>query len=161
MFIKFKDGPRRSVQDLVAGPAGMQARFFGEIEGALAFAIVPKAIGRGYGQTLAIELQNQDLSALEKTAGDLANKLRGAGFLINVRSVFQIDKPQLRVTIDRDRAAALGINIEEISRTMQILFGGLDLSKVKRDGKEYDVIVQLERGSRLTPHDLDGVYQTI
>src|SRR6185503_10967605 len=38
------------------------------------------------------------------------------------------------------------------------LFGGLDLSKVKLAGKEYDVIVQLQRASRLTPRDLDTVY---
>jgi multidrug efflux pump len=41
---------------------------------------------------------------------------------------------------------------------MQILFGGLDLSKVKIDGKEYDVIAQLERESRLTAHDLESAY---
>ncbi len=158
MFIKFHGGPRRSVQDLVGGPTGMQARFFGEVEGALAFAIVPKAIGRGFGQSLTLQLQNQDLDALATYAGKLANKLRGEGWLLNVRSVFQIDKPELRVTIDRDRAAALGVSIEEISRTMQILFGGLDLSKVKVEGKEYDVIVQLERESRLTSHDLESVY---
>ncbi|NJO55883.1 MAG: efflux RND transporter permease subunit, partial [Rhodospirillales bacterium] len=41
---------------------------------------------------------------------------------------------------------------------MQILFGGLDLSSLKRDGKEYDVIAQLQRESRLTPQDLDQLY---
>ncbi len=158
MFIRFKDDKKRSVQDIVGGPAGMQARFFGEIEGALAFAIVPKAIGRGFGQTLQLQIQNQDLGALAKFAADFANKLRGEGYLLNVRAKFQFDKPELRLTIDRDRAAALGVSIEEISRTMQILFGGLDLSKVKRDGKEYDVIVQLSRATRLTPQDLDSVY---
>jgi hydrophobe/amphiphile efflux-1 (HAE1) family protein len=158
MFLKFNGPPRRSVQDIVGGPAGMQARFFGEVEGAIAIAIVPKAIGRGFGQTLQLQIQNQDLGALSKYAGELANKLRGAGYLLNVRSVFQLDKPQLRITVDRDRAAALGVSIEEISRTMQILFGGLDLSKVKLEGKEYDVIVQLDRASRLTPRDLDTIY---
>ncbi|MGV3531435.1 MAG: efflux RND transporter permease subunit, partial [Chthoniobacteraceae bacterium] len=158
MFLKLKDGDRRSVQDVVGGPVGMQARFFGEIEGALAFPIVPKAIGRGFGQTFQLVLQNQDLAALSKYAGDLANKLRNEGYLLNVRSVFQLDKPQLDISIDRNRAAALGVSIEEISRTLQILFGGLDLSKVKREGKEYDVIVQLARTSRLNPRDLDSVY---
>jgi multidrug efflux pump subunit AcrB len=136
----------------------MGARFFGEIEGALAFPIVPKAIGGGFGQTFQLVLQNQDLEALAKFAGDFANRLRAEPYLLNVRSVFQIDKPQLRVTIDRDRVAALGVSIEEISRTLQILFGGLDLSKVRREGKEYDVIVQLARESRLTPRDLDSIY---
>jgi hydrophobe/amphiphile efflux-1 (HAE1) family protein len=158
MFMRFKKGDRRRVQDIVGGPQGMQARFFGEVEGALAFALIPKAIGFSFSQNLQLQLQYQDLDELARVAGDLANKLRGEGYLLNVRSVFQIDKPQLNVSIDRDRAAALGVSIEEISRTMQILFGGLDLSRVKRDGKEYDVIVQLARASRLTPRDFDSVY---
>jgi multidrug efflux pump len=158
MFMRFKNGPRRNVRDIIGGPRGMQARFFGEVEGALAFALPPKAIGFSFTQPLQLQLQSQDLAELARVGGDIANKLRADTNLLNVRSVFQIDKPQLRVTIDRDRAAALGVSIEEVSRTMQILFGGLDLSRVKRDGKEYDVIVQLDRQSRLTPNDFDSVY---
>jgi multidrug efflux pump len=158
LFMKFKPGKRRNVRDIVGGPTGMQARFFGEVEGALAFALIPKAIGFSFNQGIQLQLQNQDLNELSRGAFDIANKLRAEPYLLNVRSVFQVDKPQLDVTIDRDRAAALGVSIEDVSRTMQILFGGLDLSRVKRDGKEYDVIVQLDRSSRLTPNDFDSVY---
>lgn len=158
MFMKFKEGARRNVRDIVGGPRGMQARFFGEIEGALAFALIPKAIGFSFNQGLQLQLQNQDLNELSRVAFDLSNKLRAEPYLLNVRSVFQLDKPQLDLSIDRDRAAALGVSIQDISRTMQILFGGLDLSRVKREGKEYDVIVQLDRTSRLTPNDMDSVY---
>src|SRR6185503_14298093 len=73
-------------------------------------------------------------------------------------SSFEVNKPELRLDIDRDRAASLGVSIEDISRTLQILFGGLDLSRIKIAGKEYDVMAQLERGSRLTPQDLDRLY---
>src|SRR5262249_54227713 len=52
----------------------------------------------------------------------------------------------------------LGISIEDVSRTLQILFGGLDLSRIKLDGKEYEVIAQLQRASRLLPQDLDRIY---
>ncbi|MCA9409013.1 MAG: efflux RND transporter permease subunit, partial [Candidatus Omnitrophica bacterium] len=51
-----------------------------------------------------------------------------------------------------------GVSVEDISRTLQILFGGLDLSKINLSGKEYDVIAQLERKSRLVPSDLEKVY---
>ncbi len=158
MFMKFKSGQRRNVRDIVGGPRGMQARFFGEIEGALAFALIPKAIGFSFSQGLQLQLQYQDLNELSRVAFDISNKLRAEPYLLNVRSVFQVDKPQLDITIDRDRAASLGVSIEDISRTMQILFGGLDLSRVKREGKEYDVIVQLDRASRLTANDFDSVY---
>jgi len=77
---------------------------------------------------------------------------------MNVRSSFEINKPELRIHINRNRAAVLGVSVRDISRTLQILFGGQDLSKVNLDGKEYDVIVQLERTARLTPTDLDRLY---
>ena len=103
-------------------------------------------------------MQNQDLKELHRFAGQFANQLRQEGFLINVRSTFDFNKPELQVEIDRDRAAALGVSIAEISRTLQILFGGLDLSRFKLDGKEYEVIAQLDRTSRLTPEQLRQLY---
>ena len=103
-------------------------------------------------------MQGTDLSGLYKTTTDVVNKLRAAGFLQTVRSPFEISKPELRLTVDRDRAGVLGVSVEDISRTLQILFGGLDLSKIKLGGKEYDVVVQLDRASRMTPSDLDKLY---
>src|SRR4030095_10193798 len=103
-------------------------------------------------------LQNQDLDALNRIAQDLANKIRGLQNLRNVRATFEVDKPELRVAIDGSRAASLNVTIEDISRTMQILFGGLDLSRIKLGGKEYEVIAQLARQSRLTPQDLDKIF---
>ena len=64
----------------------------------------------------------------------------------------------MRLDINRDRAAALGVSVQDISRTLQILFGGLDLSRIKIGGKEYYVMAQLSRESRLTPQDLDRLY---
>ena len=115
------------------------------------FALIPKAIGFSFTQGSSFSSRTRISTNFRACAFDIANKLRAEPYLLNVRSVFQLDKPQLDVSIDRDRAAALGVSIQDISRTMQILFGGLDLSRVKREGKEYDVIVQLDRASRLTP----------
>ncbi|MEW6306084.1 MAG: efflux RND transporter permease subunit [Verrucomicrobiota bacterium] len=158
LFVRLKDGPRRSVQQIVGGPDGLRAQFFNQIEGALAIPQIPKAIGRGFGSPFQLVIQGQDLESLDRYMGELLAKLRKSGYLINVRSSFEINKPELKVNIDRDRAAALGVSIEDISRTLQILFGGLDLSRIKRDGKEYEVIAQLERLSRLKPQDLDKLY---
>ena len=167
VFVTFTDRSLRdrSVQEIVNGPGGIAQRMFAEVEGALGVANLPKAIETSFNSSpFELVLQNQDLEALGKTANDFANRLRGltnsAGqpLLSNVRVSYEVNKPELRVDIDRSRAAALGVSIEDISRTMQILFGGLDLSRIKVDGKEYDVIAQLERASRLTPSDLDRVF---
>ena len=158
VFVKFKDNRKRSVQDIVNGPGGLRGQFFTQIEGAIAIAQVPKAIGRSLSSPFQVVIEAEDLNELNKYAFQLQNTLRQAGYLQNVRSSFEITKPELRLSIDRNRAAALGISIEDISRTMQILFGGLDLSRIKVSGKEYEVIAQLERASRLTPGDLDRLY---
>ncbi|MCA9400469.1 MAG: efflux transporter outer membrane subunit [Candidatus Omnitrophica bacterium] len=157
-FIRLKKDRKKHVRDIVGGPMGLRNQFFGNIEGALVIPIVPKAIGRGFSQPLQLVLQNQNLESLNEYANSLSQKLNQSGFLINVRSTFQLNKPELQVNINRDRAAALGVSIQDIARTMQILFGGVDVNKVNIDGDEYEVIVQLERESRLSPKDLERLY---
>jgi hydrophobe/amphiphile efflux-1 (HAE1) family protein len=158
IFIKLKDGKRRSVQEIVKGPGGLQSQFFMNVEGAFAAPIIPKAIGRQFGSAYQLVIQGQNLDELNEYTQVVLNKLRGSTNIINARSSFEITKPELRLDIDRNRAAALGVSIEDISRTLQILFGGLDLSRIKVEGKEYDVIAQLARQNRLTPQDLDRMY---
>jgi multidrug efflux pump len=161
IFVRFKPlGERkRSVQDIVLGPGGVQERFFGQVEGAISIANLPTAIEVSFRQSkFELILQNQDLDVLNRVAQDIANKIRGMNNLRSVNVGFEVNKPELRVSIDRSRAAALGVSIEDVSRTMQILFGGLDLSRIKVGGKEYYVMAQLERMSRLTPQDLDKVF---
>ncbi|MFM7101915.1 MAG: efflux RND transporter permease subunit, partial [Verrucomicrobiota bacterium] len=167
VFVTFteREQRQRSVQELVYGPGGIAQRFFAEVEGGMAIANLPKAIEVSFRDSpFELILQNQNLDELNRTAQAMANRLRGLTnalgqpLLRNVRSTFEVDKPELRIGIDRSRAASLGVSIEDISRTMQILFGGLDLSRIKTGGKEYQVIAQLERASRLTPGDLDKVF---
>ncbi len=160
MFVTLKDRKQRqrSVQEIVFGPGGVADRFRDEVEGGLAIVNLPKAIEVSFGQSFELIIQNQDLNLLSKTAQSLANTIRGLNALRNVRVGFEVDKPEIRVAVDRARAATLGVSIEDISRTMQILFGGLDLSRIKVSGKEYYVMAQLERQSRLKPQDLDRIF---
>jgi multidrug efflux pump len=162
-FVHFKEDRKRTVQEIVKGPGGLQTRFLGEVEGAIAFPQIPKAFTRGFGAPFQLTIQSQDLDALNRYAGELVYKLQqikadGKPMLINLQRSFEVNKPELRLDINRDRAAALGVSIEDISRTLQILFGGLDLSRIKIGGKEYYVMAQLTRESRLTPQDLDRLY---
>lgn len=158
VFLRLKEERERSVQEVVNGPGGLAQRFFGEIEGAIAIPNIPKTINRGFDAPFRVVIQAPNLQDLDEYARELSNRLRQEGFLANVRSSFEINKPELRLAIDRDRAAALGVSVRDISETLQVLFGGIDLSKIKREGKEYDVVAQLRRESRLTPRQLDQVY---
>jgi hydrophobe/amphiphile efflux-1 (HAE1) family protein len=158
LFVRLREDRERSLQEVVNGPDGLRARLFREVEGAIANVQIPKAIGRGFSAPFQLVIQGQDLNVMDRYLQRTVNRLRETGVLLNLRSSFEFNKPELRVEIDRDRAAALGVSVEDISRTMQILFGGLDLSRIKLEGKEYEVIAQLNRYSRLTPQDLDRLY---
>ena len=158
LFVRLKEDRERSVQQIANGPQGLRAQFFNNIEGAIAIAQIPKAIDRSFNSAFQLVVQSDDLNALNLFVTDFTRKLRQAGFLQNVQSSFEMNKPELQIEINRNRAAALGVSIEDISRTLQIMFGGLDLSRIKREGKEYEVIAQLARASRQRPEDLDKLY---
>ena len=148
----------RHIRDVVGGPNGLAARFFGEVEGAFAVPIMPKAVDLGFTQPFELVISHPDLTGLDAYVQQLTGSLLQAGFLANVRSTFELSKPELRVEIDRDRAGDLDVAVRDIARTVQILFGGQDLSDIKVDGKQYDVIAQLDREKRLKPSDLDRLY---
>ncbi|MBM3845158.1 MAG: efflux RND transporter permease subunit [Verrucomicrobia bacterium] len=159
IFVTLSDDPKRkNVVDLVEGPGGLQGRFMQEVEGAIAIPSIPKAIGGGFSAPFELIVQHSELEVLGKAAEAVANKLRTMSNLTSVRVSYEVNKPELRVEIDRNRAAALGVTVEDVSRTLQILFGGLDVSRLKMGGKEYNVIAQLERQARLTPQDMDSVF---
>ena len=77
---------------------------------------------------------------------------------MNADSDLKLNKPQLSVDIDREKAAALGIDVEVIGRTLETLLGGRQVTRFKREGKQYDVVVQLEAKDRSTPADLTSIY---
>lgn len=157
VFMRLADGPRRSAQAIVRGPGGLAQRLQNEVEGALTIVSLPKAIGGGRSQPWELVLQHGDLDVLARTSTQVADALREQGYLTGVRPTFQLDKPQLEVTVDRDRAAELGISVEEIARSLQVLFGGLAMSSIQRGGKSYDVIVDLGRDDRAAPADIAGL----
>ncbi|MEM0966979.1 MAG: efflux RND transporter permease subunit [Verrucomicrobiota bacterium] len=160
MFARFVDASerKRSVPDIVNAPGGLKDQFFGGVEGAFSIAILPKSIGSGFGLPYQLVLQSPDLDLLSGLGERIAGRLSAEGFLTNTRSTFNLDKPELRVVPNRDRLNELNVSLADLSRTLQVLFGGEDISNVKRDGKEYDVIAQLDRESRLTPEDISRVY---
>jgi multidrug efflux pump subunit AcrB len=78
--------------------------------------------------------------------------------LINVDTNLRVNKPELTVSYDRDRAEDLGVPIADISSSLQAMLGGQRVSTFTRNNKLYDVILQLEAEERATPSDMSGLY---
>jgi len=158
VFVRLTDGDRPHVRDMTFGPTGIFSRFMNDVEGAFAIPILPKAVDVGFSQPFRLILQHPDLERLNEVSNDILGRLRREGFVSNPRASFDLSKPEVRVSFDRDRAAALGISLAEISRTLQVKFAGQELSDITLDGRRYEVIARLSEASRTSPADLEGLH---
>ncbi len=157
-FVRLKDEGRPSARDIVDGPTGLFARLITEVEGAISIPIMPKAVETGFGQPFELVIKHPNLGALDAYVQQLTGRFMMEGFLSSPRSAFQMNKPEVNISIDRDRASELGVSVFDISRTLQIFLGGEDVSSIKLDGKQYEVIAQLTREHRMTPDEISSMY---
>jgi len=126
-----------------------------DVPGIAAFPINVSALGNNLSSTpISLVLQGPDVNQLARYADEIVNRARSIPGLVNVRTDLVVNKPQLDVEIDRDRASDLGVSVRDIATTLQIMIGGLDLSEFKLGGETYDVIGRLEAGERASPGDL-------
>ncbi len=143
----------RSVQDIIGE---VQPQYFG-IPGIFAFANNPSAFG-GFGSPVQFVVRHPNFDSLAVGMQSLVASARGINGLINVDTDLRVNKPELTVSYDRDRAEDLGVPIRDISSTLQTMLGGQRISTFTRDNKLYDVIAQLEAPERATPSDMTGIY---
>jgi multidrug efflux pump len=142
----------RSVQEIIGE---VQGQYFG-IPGVFAFANNPPAFG--WGSPVNFVIQHTDFEMLSQGNDTLLARARQIPGLINVDSDLRVNKPQLTVSFDRDRAEDLGVPVADVATTLQVLLGGREVSTFTRANKQYDVIVQLDPRARATPSDMTGLY---
>ena len=78
--------------------------------------------------------------------------------LLNLETDFELTRPELRVSIDRERAADLDITIEDVGLTLQTMLASRQVTTYLDRGREYDVIVQAADADRATPADLGQIF---
>jgi multidrug efflux pump len=142
----------RPIEDIIGE---VQGGYFA-IPGVFAFANNPPAFG--FGSPVQFVLQNSDFDLLVKGNDTLLARARQVKGLLNVDSDLRVNKPELTVNFDRDRAEDLGVPVGDVATTLQVLLGGSRTSTFTRNNKQYDVIVQLDPRARATPSDMTGLY---
>ncbi|HEX2450873.1 MAG TPA: efflux RND transporter permease subunit [Gemmatimonadales bacterium] len=154
IFVNLEDWSTRTrkVGEIVSE---VQARFFG-IPGVFAFANNPPAFG--WGNPVQFVVQHSDFAQLARAADTLTTRARAIKGLVNVDTDLRVNKPELTVSFDRDRAEDLGVPVRDVAATLQTMLGGREVSTFTRANKLYDVIVQLSPEARATPSDMTGLY---
>jgi multidrug efflux pump len=157
-FVRLTDWSERSrkTQEVTASIA---PKMFATMPGVLAFPINPPSLGQNFrNPPVQFVVQGNTYEELDRLVAALMAKARRSPALTNIDSDLKLNKPQLSVVIDREKAAALGIQVETIGRTLESLLGGRQVTRFKREGKQYDVIVKLEDKDRRQPTDLTSIY---
>ncbi len=157
-FVGLKDWGARE-----RSSAEIQGQLFGQfmgIPGILAFPTLPPPLGQGgFGQPLNFVVQTTgSWEDLGQIVGKLITKMSTNPQLSNPDSDLKLDKPELRIEVNRDKVATIGTSVEAVGRTLETLLGGRNVTRFKRGSEQYDVIVQVEDTQRATPGDVSNIY---
>jgi len=102
-------------------------------------------------------LRGQDYAVLDATAKEIMRQLEATGLVVDLDSNYRSGMPELRIMPDRAAAAARGVSMNEIGRTINAAIGGVREGKFTRDGRRYDVRIRLAPENRLTAEDVSKV----
>ncbi|MDG2242935.1 MAG: efflux RND transporter permease subunit [Rhodospirillaceae bacterium] len=130
------------------------------IPGIFAFATVPPTFG-SRGGTKQIELVVRTTGSyedLEQLAGDVFARLGPDSGIRDLDTDLRLNKPELKTTVNREKAVDIGVSVSTIGRTLETLLGGREVTRFKRSGEQYDVIVQIDESERSDPRDLTRLF---
>jgi len=129
------------------------------LPGVLAFPINPPSLGQSWrNPPVQFVIQGPTYESLEKYVDQIMEKARDYPGLANLDSDLKLNKPQLDVRLDRNKVADVGVEVEAVGRTLETMLGGRQVTRFKRAGEQYDVIVKLRDEARTRPGDLTAIY---
>jgi multidrug efflux pump len=130
-----------------------------DLPGVRVFVGTPGGLGiRGSGIPVQVVLGGGDYEELARWRDIILAKAAENPGLTNLDSDFYARKPQIRVSIDRNRAADLGVSLTAVGRTLETMMGSRIVTTFLDRGEEYNVILQARETDRATTADLANIY---
>ncbi len=130
------------------------------IPGVLAFPINPPSLGQDFiSQPVEFIIKTSgSWEELSRLTGQLMAEIMKNPGIVAPRTDLKLNTPELRLTLNRDKAADMGISVQTIGKTIETLMGGRDVTRFKMNGEQYDVIVKTEDRLRTSPEYLNQVF---
>lgn len=146
----------RSQQDIV----NMVGRNLGRFTEGRAFPIQEQtiAVNRRGGLPVQYVIQNNDFNKLQAVLPKIIEAANNNPNLQGVDVDLKFNKPELKIRINRLKATQLGISVQDISQTLQLAFSNLRFGYFTKEGKQYQVMGQVERINRDDPDDLKKLF---
>ncbi|MBN2468457.1 MAG: efflux RND transporter permease subunit [Deltaproteobacteria bacterium] len=116
-------------------------------------------IGSGMrGEEIQFVIQGPDLEGLDALSLELLDRLDTIPGIVDADRTLELGKPEVRVKIDRDKAADVGVRVKAIADTVGALMGGIDVVEFKSGGESYDVRLRLTEEERKFPTDVERLW---
>jgi multidrug efflux pump len=145
---------KRSAREIAAN---MQ-RKTAQMPGVRVGVFTPSAFNWGAAAPVQAVLQGPDYEQLRQWSEKILDRAEQNPGLINLDTDYKERKPQMKVSVDRNRAADLGVSLETIGHTLETMLGSRIVTTFIKQGREYYVIVQGRSQDRASPNDLDNLY---
>jgi multidrug efflux pump len=129
------------------------------LPGVNAFIITPPSLGQGFRERpLNFVIQTSDSYAnLSAVARQMLDEIAKNPGIVSPDIDLRLNKPELRIEVDREKAADMGVSVEVVAKALETMLGGRNVTRYKRDAEQYDVIVQTQASGRSTPEDIDSI----
>ncbi len=133
---------------------------FSGIPGVLAFPVLPPSLGQSPRERPInfVIVTSASYVELEKITARILEEVAKNPGLTNVDTDLKLNKPELSVIVNRDKSMDTGVQIETVGRTLETMLGGRQVTRFKRAGEQYDVIVQVANAERATPSDIRDLF---
>jgi len=146
----------RTQQDIVAG----MGKQLGALPGIMAFPMNRPSLGQNPGSRpiWMVLLSSASYPEIERMTQQVLTEARKYPGFVNLDTNLKLNKPELKVTVNRDKVQDAGVEVVTVGRTLETMLGGREVTRFKREGKQYDVVVQMADLDRNNPDDLSRIY---
>ena len=157
-FLRTTDWSERSRTTLQLARE-LQPRFSG-LPGVTAFPVTPPSLGQGFRERSInfVIVTSDSYENLSRVAQQMLTEMARNPGIVQPDSDLRLNKPEIFIQVDRDRAADAGVAVEQVARAIESMLGGRQETRYKRDAEQYDVIVQTQASGRTTPEDIDKIF---
>jgi multidrug efflux pump len=130
------------------------------LPGVQAFPITPPSLGQGFRErpvNFVIVTSDSYENLSNVTRQFMEEIAKNPGFLtpdIDLR----LNKPELKIDVNREKASDLGVGVDVVARAIETMLGGRQVTRYKKEGDQYDVIVQTLSTGRDTPDDIEKIF---
>ncbi|HRY28714.1 MAG TPA: efflux RND transporter permease subunit [Elusimicrobiota bacterium] len=125
-------------------------------------AVIQDPSTRGFtaqrGFPVEFTIRGPDWAVLADSVKKVMDRMEASGLMLDVDTDYKVGQPELRIYPNRAAAAARGVDVAAIGRTINALIGGVRAGQFTESGKRYDIRVRLVPSERSRPEDINRLY---